>query len=92
MLTRAILDHVAPVFARRNFDRVVANYAGGRSFKDAMEHLNEASRKVADALLHMPMRSSEVLPTAQQVDCRQQLDVLLGEIVRITPKTSTANP
>ena len=92
MLTRAVLDHVPPVFGQRSFDQLVANYAGGRSFKDAMEHLNEASRKVADALLHMPMRSSEVLPTLQQVNCGQQLDVLLGEIVRITPKASVANP
>jgi len=86
MLTRAILDHVPPVFGQQKFDHVVANYAGGRSFKDMMEHLNEASRKIADALLHMPMRASEVLPTAQQVNCIQQLDALLAEIVRITPK------
>jgi hypothetical protein len=86
MLTRAILDHVPPVFGQQTFDHVVANYAGGRSFKDAMDHLNEASRKIADALLHMPMRASEVLPTAQQVNCIQQLDALLSEIVRITPK------
>jgi hypothetical protein len=86
MLTRAILDHVPPVFGQQKFDHVAANYAGGRSFKDTIEHLNEASRKIADALLHMPMRASEVLPTAQQVNCIQQLDALLAEIVRITPK------
>ena len=92
MLTRAILDHVPPVFGQRSFDQVVANYAGGRSFKDSMEHLNEASRKVADALLHTPIRSSEVLPTVQQVNCGQQLDELLGEIVRIMPKASATDP
>jgi hypothetical protein len=33
----------------------------------------------------MPIRDSETLPTAQQMNCGQQLDVLLSEIVRITP-------
>jgi hypothetical protein len=39
---------------------------------------------VADAHLHMPIRKSETLPTAQQINCSLQLDMLLAEIVRIT--------
>ncbi len=85
MLTRGVLDHVPAVFGLRTFSEVANNYAGGgKSFKDAMHHLENASRKVADAHLHMPIRKSETLPTAQQVNCGQQLDVLLSEIVRIT--------
>lgn len=84
-LTRSILDHVPPVFGMAKFAEVVANYAGTKSFKEAMRHLDEASRKIADSHLHERMRSSEVLPTEQQVNCGQQLDVLLAEIVRITP-------
>jgi hypothetical protein len=92
MLIRAILDHVPPVFGVAKFEQLVANYAGGRSFKDAMEHLQESARKIADAHLHERMRASEVLPTPQQVNCGQQLDLLLGEIVRISPKASANNP
>jgi hypothetical protein len=85
MLLRALLDHVPPVFGFKTFDEVANNYAGGgRSFKETMHHLEKASRKVGDAHLHMPIRKSETLPTAQQVNCGQQLDVLLSEIVRIT--------
>jgi hypothetical protein len=58
---------------------------GGRSFKDAMHHLENAARKVANAHLHTPIRKSETLPNAQQVNCSQQLDVLLAEIMRIAP-------
>jgi hypothetical protein len=84
MLTRGLLDHVPPVFGFKTFSEVANNYAGGgRSFKETMQHLENASRKVGDAHLHMPMRKSETLPTAQQVNCGQQLDVLLSEIVRI---------
>lgn len=50
----------------------------------AMQHLQSASRNVADGHLHQQIRKSETLPTAQQVNCGQQLDVLLSEIVRMT--------
>lgn len=85
MLTRAALDHVPPVFGFKTFSEVANNYAGGgKSFKEAMQHLDSASRKIADAHLHIPIRKSETLPTAQQVNCGQQLDMLLSEIVRIS--------
>jgi hypothetical protein len=84
MLIRGLLDHVPSVFGKNKFSEVSNNYSGGKSFKDTMHHLESAARKVADAHLHMPIRKSETLPTAQQVNCAQQLDVLLAEIVRIT--------
>ncbi|MEG9438737.1 hypothetical protein JAO29_21555 [Edaphobacter sp. HDX4] len=84
MLTRSILDHVAPVFGFRTFSEVTNNYAGGgSSFKDAMHYLDNASPKIGDAHLHTVIRKSESLPTAQQVNCGQQLDVLLSDIIRI---------
>ena len=84
MATRGLLDHVPPVFGLKSFSEVANNYAGGgKSFKETMQHLENASRKIGDAHLHMPIRKSEMLPTAQQVNCGQQLDVLLSEIVRI---------
>lgn len=90
MLTRSIINHVPPVLGFNTFKEVANNYGGPKgaiSFKRTMKHLDDASRKIADAHLHETMRASEVLPTAQQVNCTQQLDVLLGEIVRITPKS-----
>lgn len=83
MLTRSVLDHVPPIFGKKNFDEVANNY-GTKSFKGAMQHLQNASRNVADGHLHQQIRKSETLPTVQQVHCGQQLDVLLEEIVRIT--------
>ena len=86
MLTRGLLDHVPPIFGKNAFSEVANNYGGGggKSFKETMHHLENAARKVADAHLHMPIRKSETLPTAQQVNFAAQLDVLLSEIVRIT--------
>ena len=85
MLVRGLLDHVPPVFGKASFSEVANNYGGGgKSFRETMHHMENAARKVADAHLHMPIRKSETLPTAQQVNCGQQLDVLLSEIVRIS--------
>jgi len=88
MIARAIVDHVPPAFGFKKFTEVVANYGGGKSFSDAMRHLDEASRKIADAVLHIPMRPAEALPTAQQVNCGQQLDTLVAGIIRITPRAA----
>ena len=83
MLVRAIIDHVPPIFNCKNFSEVGNNYAGSKSFKDAMIHLDKSSRKIADQYLHGQIRSSEVLPNATQVNFSTDLDFLLGEIVRI---------
>jgi hypothetical protein len=82
MLTRALLDHVPPVFGKRTFAEVASNY-GSKSFKDSMRHLENGARKIGDAHLHTPIRSRETLPTAQQVAFGPQVDVLLEEIARI---------
>lgn len=83
MLVRSVIDHVPPIFSARTFNEVVSNYGGTKSFKKSMEHLNSSLRNVADAHLHVPIRGSESLPTFPQVDFRADLDVLLGELVRI---------
>jgi hypothetical protein len=83
-LTRAILDYVPPIFSLKSFKEVANNYAaGGRSFRDQMLHLENSSRKIADRYLHTQARSSESLPTQIEVNFRNDLDALLGEIARI---------
>jgi hypothetical protein len=85
MLTRGLLDHIPPLFGYPTFKEVANNYTGGgKSFKDSMQHLEGGARKIADAHLHVPIRKSETLPAAQQVNFAPYLDVLLAEIVRIT--------
>jgi hypothetical protein len=83
MLTRALMDHVPPIFGQSTFEGIANNYSGTKSFKDSMRHLQGSSRSIANAHLHTPIRRSESLPTSTQVNFRQDLDVLLSEIVRI---------
>lgn len=86
MLVRTLINHVPPIFSQTNFDSVVNQYKSNgntKSFKESMEHLEKSSRKIADSYVHSIVRNQEILPTETQIDFRQGLDVLLGEIVRV---------
>lgn len=84
MLTRAILDHVPPVFGFDTFTMVASNYAGGgSSFKKSMERLENQARKVADRFLHTKIRKKETTPTMQEVNFAQELETMLSELCRI---------
>ncbi|MGH6802707.1 MAG: hypothetical protein ACREC3_04985 [Methyloceanibacter sp.] len=84
LLIRAILDHVPPIFGLGSFSEVANNYAGGgRSFRESMQHLQNSSRKIADSYLHSQIRGLESVPTKTQVEFRADIDVLIGEVIRI---------
>ena len=84
MLTRAILDHVPPAFEFKTFAEVASHYkGGGSSFKRSIERLENQSRKVADRLLHMPIRTKEVAPNMNEVSFVSELETMLGEFVRL---------
>jgi hypothetical protein len=74
------MDHVPPIFGATSFAEVANNYAGQKSFRELMLHLEKSARKIADAHLHGQIRSRETLPTATQVNFSNALDVLLAEI------------
>jgi|GEM_PF-1518905 len=83
-LTRALLDHVPPVFSFDAFAKVANNYSGGgRSFSGSMRHLESSARHIADGHLHGRIRKKESLPTRTQVNFASDVDVLLAEIVRL---------
>jgi Sec-independent protein translocase protein TatA len=84
MLVRAVIDHVPPIFGCGKFAEVANNIKSHqKSFKESMGHLEESSRKIADQHLHYQVRKKEELPNRTQVNFRNDLDVLLAEIVRI---------
>lgn len=80
-LLRAVIDHVPPIFEVKTFSEV-ANNIGGKSDKNSLLRLQTACRDISDAVLHQRIRRREILPTAIQVDFKNELDVLLGEIIR----------
>lgn len=86
-LTRAILDHVPPLFGATAFAQVASG--GGRSFSSLMTRLDRSARTIADAYLHQQIRSRESLPTAQQVNFSAELDALLAEIIRRHSRSAT---
>ena len=81
-LVRSLLDHIPPIFGKKSFAEIANGY-GGKSFKDAMLHLENSSRKIADLYLHRQIRNKEMLPEEQQVNFSQALDLLLSEIIAL---------
>ncbi len=81
MLTRAIIDHVPPIFGMKNFSEVANNYAGSNSLRRELKNLETTSRNIADLHLHSQIKKKETLPNITQVDSSNSLDLLLSEIV-----------
>jgi hypothetical protein len=88
MLVRSIVDHVPPIFGYKSFAELASNYAGSKSFRASMSHLDRSLRNLADANLHTHIRQTESLPTETQVKFWADLDKLLEEIVRVLIKRS----
>lgn len=83
MLLRSVLDHIPPVFECKSFSELSNNFPGPKSFKSSMKNLQDSSRNISDAFLHLHIRKKESLPAANQVDFKADLDVLLAEVHRI---------
>jgi len=80
LLLRAILNHVPPVFGKTTFSEVVAH--AERSVKAILVRLNEEARPIADLHTHFLMRSSEHLPTKNQLEpYKASFEVLIQEIL-----------
>jgi len=61
MILRAIIDHIPPIFKAKAFSEVASNYKGPKSFKKAMDHLNNSLRNIADSHLHIQIRKKVTL-------------------------------
>jgi len=85
ILTRAIIDHIPPIFNAKDFQNVYGQN-GNKSFKEHMAHLDKSSRKIADSYLHNQIRNKESLPNQTQVNFSQDIDVLLAEVCRLLKK------
>lgn len=86
MLTRAIMDHVPPIFGKEKFTEVANNYSGGDSFKKLMKNLNDFQKNISDGILHEHIGNTESLLHATDVNSSQPIGQLLGEIVKILKK------
>jgi hypothetical protein len=80
LLLRAILNHVPPVFGETKFSEVVAQ--SGRSVKAILARLNDEARPIADLHTHFLMRSTEHLPTKNQIEpYKAGFEILMQEVL-----------
>lgn len=84
-LVRAIMDHTAPLFGHKDF-KVAASNAHG-SYKDSMMYL-ASSKQISHQALHAQIGPNVSIPTPQQVDVKNHLDVLIEQATLILQKDS----
>jgi hypothetical protein len=82
-LTRAILDHIPPVFNFKTFTEVASNYGGGISFRRVTERLEKHTREIANIRLHTPIRDKETVPHFEEVNFASELESVLAELCRL---------
>jgi len=81
MLTRAIMDHVPPIFGQATFSQVASSH-GGQSIKKSLQQLEKSLRPIADQYLHQQIRSRESTPAQTEVQpFIPNLSVLLDHVI-----------
>ena len=91
MLVRAILDHIPPVFAAKDFAQV-ASQIGGKSKKSILDRLERVSRELANVHLHQQIRNKEPLPNPTQMNFSSELDFMLCEVIHALEGDKRSNP
>lgn len=79
-LSRILVDHIPPIFGRKNFSEV-ANNQQGPSIRSSMLNLENSMKKVADRVMHQQIRPSDALPTKASISFQADIDALLGEVI-----------
>ncbi|MFH1546211.1 MAG: hypothetical protein ABIE14_02450, partial [Patescibacteria group bacterium] len=81
-LSRAIKDHVPPIFKCKNFLEVCNNSKISSSSKKNFLHLQNSLKNISDGFLHSKISKSEILPEKETVEFRADFDVLICEILK----------
>jgi hypothetical protein len=80
MITRAILDHIPPIFGCSTFSAITAENNGSNALKQAVRNLSDRFGKIAGRYLDRQIKDIEPLPSINQVDFSEEIDILLAEI------------
>ncbi|MDM7913507.1 MAG: hypothetical protein QUS09_10460, partial [Methanotrichaceae archaeon] len=88
-LQRTLLNHVPPIFGQKSYDAVANNEKFGKSLKENLQRLLLSLKPIADSHLHQHIRSSEDCPNVNQASFSQDMDVLLGEVIRVLREKSS---
>jgi hypothetical protein len=81
MITRAILDHVPPIFGCSTFSAITAENSSSDALKQAVRTLSDGFVKIAGRYLDRQIKGIEPLPAINQVDFSEEIDILLAEII-----------
>ncbi len=82
-LSRALIQHVPPIFGQPNFESVGSQAASGKdtSFKRNCIHLQTSLKHIVDDLIHAAITKKQIPISSEEIDFSQDLNRLIREII-----------
>lgn len=82
-LSRALIQHIPPVFGQPNFESVGSQTSSGKdtSFKKSCIHLQNSLKHIVDDLIHAPITKRQIPISSEETDFSQDLNRLIREII-----------
>ena len=81
-LSRAIVDHIPPIFNQKSFASLTAQASGERhtSFKKSCEALDKSLKNIVDRSIHKQINSADVPPFKEEINFSQDLNTVLARV------------
>ena len=82
-LSRAIVDHIPPIFNQKSFSSLATQTSGERhaSFKKSCESLDKSLKHIVDRSIHKQINSADIPPFKEEVNFSQDLNTILARVV-----------
>lgn len=82
-LSRAVVDHIPPIFNLDTFAKVAAQTPGKRhdSFKKSCDALDKSLKNIVDRSIHKQINSVDIPPFKEEINFSQDLNTLLARVV-----------
>jgi len=89
-LSRAIVDHIPPIFNQKSFAGIAAQVSGERhtSFKKSCEALDKSLKNIVDRSIHKQINSADIPPFKEEINFSQDLNTVLARVVEELSKGS----
>lgn len=82
-LSRAVCDHIPPIFEKKNFTELATQTPGERheSFKKSCRSLDSSLKNIVDRSIHKQIDSADIPPFEEEINFSQDLNTILARVV-----------
>ncbi len=91
--TRALMDHVPPIFGQPNFESIAPQTSNGKtpSFKKSCDRLNGSLKHIVDDLIHSQINAGTSLLIKEEINFSPDLNTFLRKTLEELKKLQSQN-